>query len=340
MADQDAQDLTQMMSATGEVGVTKTPRKSKFIWIVLGCIVVGVGLGIVVYQQSTKTVTPPPTIKVTPAPLATPSPIGSPVTPGVSLVEPLPHTVSYPKAGKVRIYYVYFPGGASWKPLGINVVNGAATKLFTAPGGAVSTPMQIVDTGYALPGPATLTIDTYLDTNSTQLGLGWAAPVSNQCGFNGFGVINVADLVTWATAQSAGEPIVSVQCWADWSPNPRDTSAKDFNDYFLIWSYTPSASASPSTAASASPSTAASSSPSTSPSISPSPSPSPSPSRAASPSPSSSSISAATPTPSARVAMPDTTGGTPVTGIFEVTVGTVSVALILMVVGLFGLLVL
>jgi hypothetical protein len=36
--------------------------------------------------------------------------------------------------------------------------------------------------------------------------------------------------------------------------------------------------------------------------------------------------------------MPDTSGGTPVTGVFEVTVGTISVGLILLVLGLAGLL--
>jgi hypothetical protein len=38
MADQDAQDINQMMSATADV-VTTTPKKSKFLWIVLGCVV-------------------------------------------------------------------------------------------------------------------------------------------------------------------------------------------------------------------------------------------------------------------------------------------------------------
>jgi hypothetical protein len=38
--------------------------------------------------------------------------------------------------------------------------------------------------------------------------------------------------------------------------------------------------------------------------------------------------------------MPDTSEGTPVTGVFEVTVATVSIGLLLLVLGLLGLLVL
>jgi hypothetical protein len=71
---------------------------------------------------------------------------------------------------------------------------------------------------------------------------------------------------------------------------------------------------------------------------------SPSPSAKASASPSASAKASVTPTPSPsaspRVTMPDTTDGTPVTGVFEVTVGTISVGLILLLLGVFGLLVL
>ncbi|MFH2085211.1 MAG: hypothetical protein ABII21_00245 [bacterium] len=325
MADQDAQDIKQMMSGSTEVKVA-APKKSKLLWIVLGCVVVGVGLGIFVYQQSlTPSVKPSPTPKpvvttVTPKP----SPVASPVVPAVSLVEAQPKTVAFPKAGKIRVYYRYFPAPASWNPLGIIVKEGAGGDSFTAPGGAVTTPMQIVDTGYTLSSAATLTINSYLGTNSSQLSIGWANPVSNKCGFNGFGVLDIASYVTWATTQAAGEPIVSVQCWGDYSPSPADTSAKDFNDYLLIWSYTPGASVSPSPSGSASPSPSSSSTASSSPS----------------PSVAASSTLTPTPTPdvSPRVTMPDTSEGTPVTGVFEVTVGTVSVGLLLLVIGLLGLL--
>ncbi|MFH1244295.1 MAG: hypothetical protein V1487_01830 [bacterium] len=77
-------------------------------------------------------------------------------------------------------------------------------------------------------------------------------------------------------------------------------------------------------------------------------SPSPSPSRStlalasasARASSSSTASTRASASPSARTVMPDTTEGVPTTGVFEVTVGTVSVGLIFLVLGLVGLLVL
>ncbi len=45
-----------------------------------------------------------------------------------------------------------------------------------------------------------------------------------------------------------------------------------------------------------------------------------------------------TPSPSPRAAMPDTSEGTPVTGVFEVTAGTVGIGLLLLIAGIFGIL--
>jgi hypothetical protein len=331
MADQDAQDINQMMSATAD-SVVKPPKKSKFLWVVLACVVVGVGLGVVVYQQSLK---PPIKPSVSPKPTAVgtkPSPVATAVTPGINLVEAEPKTVSFPKAGQIRAYYIV--GG--WMPLGIILKNGSVTKNLTIPEGAPTTLMKVFDTGYILTGPTTLTMDTFLGSDATKLSIGWAKPAANKCGFNGFGVVDITPYINFATEQAGGEPIVSVQCWGDYSPNPEQTDAKDFNDYQVIWSYTPGASP----IASATPAASASVRPSSSPSPSPSLSSSPSPSRAASPSPSPTLVASPTPPPSPRVTMPDTSEGTPVTGVFEVTVGTVSVGLILVLLGLFGLLVL
>ena len=58
----------------------------------------------------------------------------------------------------------------------------------------------------------------------------------------------------------------------------------------------------------------------------------------ASPSPTPTPTPTPTPDVSPRVAMPDTSQGTPVTGVFEVTVASVSLGLILLMLGLFGLL--
>lgn len=93
MADQDAQDINQMMSASSDVMVAPKKR-SMLVWIVLGCVVLGVGLGIVVYTQSTK---PAPVVKSTPRPtvvavVASPTPKISPMTSPVATVSASPVT--------------------------------------------------------------------------------------------------------------------------------------------------------------------------------------------------------------------------------------------------------
>lgn len=281
MTDQDAKDINNMMSATSDMAVS-VPKKSKFVWIVLLCVVIGIALGIFVYQRSLRTIVPSPTPRsavVTPVP----SPIPSPVVPVVNLVQPEPKTISFPKAGEIRVYYE----ANGWLPLGIELTDSAGVHNLSVPAGNPNTQMKVFDTGYTLTGPTTISIESFLGTDNNLMSIGWAKPDANKCGFNGFGVVDITPDVTFATAQAQGEPIVSVQCWGDYSPNPNDTSALDFNDYFLIWSYTPVAGST---------------------------------------------------SPSPRVTMPDTSEGTPVTGIFEVTVGTVSLGLILLVLGLFGLL--
>lgn len=330
MEDQDAKDINQMMSAQAEIPLTTAPKKSKLLWVVLACVVVGVGLGVVVYQQSVKPLPVTSTPRPTPTAVTTiPSPVGSPVAPVVSQVTPITTGVDFPKAGKLRVFYHNLI-----TPNIINaIVKGGVTSTVALPIESGATTMGKVDTGYTLSAPANLKFDTYLGSNTTQLAIGWTNPVGNKCGFNGFGQVDISAYVAYATTAAAGEPIVSVQCWADYSPTgPTDSSSLDFNDYLLIWTYTPP------TGATASPSTAASASPSVTPLVSPSPSPSPSPTRSPSPSPSASAGVTATPTPSARVAMPDTSGGTPVTGIFEVTAGTISAGILLLLLGLAGLL--
>lgn len=348
MAEQNAQDINQMMSQSAPV-VASPPKKSKLLWIVLGCVVVGVGLGIVVYQQSIK---PTPTVKTTPRPTPT-VPIPSPAAPGVNAVFPEPNTVAFPKAGQLRVYYKIGDG----QGLKIDMTVDGKTTSATIPAGAVTTPMRVFDTGLTLAGPATVTIKTTILPGTTASN-GWISPsADNKCGANGFVLVDITDELAYATSQAGTEPIVAKQCWTDYEPPKANGSpaTPDFNDYRLIWSYTPesvTASASPSSVASASPkasaSAVASATPTPSVLKSPSPSPSavasheasPSPAPSKTPTPSPSHVAVATPTPSAspRVTMPDTSGGTPVTGIFEVTVGTVSIGLLLLILGLFGLL--
>lgn len=331
MAEQDANDISQMMPSATEATI-KQPKKSKFLWIVLGCVIIGIGLGIVVYQQSTKPVTtvkttPRPTVVATPTPVATSSatPVESPTTPDVSVVDAVSNTVNFPKAGKVRVYW---DGNGNYT-LKVVLEIAGVKKTIQMPAKTDSEAMAFIDSTVTLTGPTAVKVTSFLGTNPIQ-SLGWIAPNSaSKCGANGFGLVDVTTMVAYATTQAKGEPLVSKQCWAD-QADPNDSSSKDFNDYFVILSYVP-----PSGSASPSPSGSAAASPS--PSASVAASPSPSPSVAASPTPTPSTATP-TPTPSSRAAMPDTSDGTPVTGVFEVTVGTVSVGLLLLLLGLFGLL--
>lgn len=123
-------------------------------------------------------------------------------------------------------------------------------------------------------------------------------------------------LLASPSASSSAQP-AGINAVDDWEYNEYEEDDDD-----LPGSPGPSASGSPRASSSPSPSVRASSSPTASRSPSPIGSRSPSPS------------------PSSRVAMPDTSGGVPETGVFEITVGTVGVGLLLLVAGLIGLLVL
>ena len=336
MADQDAQDIKKMMSASPEVAV-KAPRKSMFVWIVLGCVIMGVGLGVVVYQQSlSPAINPSPTpraVVATPAPV--PSPVATPVTPQTNVVTAVANTITFPQTGKLRVF-----SDLNNLTLVITITTGGVTKTLTLPNRAVNatTPMNFSDSSFEVTAGSVGTIEAYLNSTSDVKMGGWILPSGGtNCGANGFGISDESATIAFAeTKLASGQTIFAKQCWAD-QINPADPSSYDFNDFFLAWSYaTGSTMASPSPSSSASPAVSPSPSPSVSPSPSPSLSPSPSPSVAASPSPS--AVAVVSPSPSARAAMPDTTDGVPVTGVFEVTVGTVSVGLILLVLGLFGLL--
>lgn len=335
MADQDAQDINQMMSATSDVVIGK-PKKSKFLWIVLGCVVVGVGLGVVVYQQSLAP-TPSPTVKVTPkpTPLPTvsnpslaPNPIPSPVVPETNVITQVANTMTFPETGKLRVFT-----DLNNITLVVTITTGGQTKTITLPNRAVSDTqkMNFTDSTFEVTAGSIGTINAYLNSTSGPKMGGWILPTGGtKCGANGYTVVDMSPRIAWAEANLAtGKTLFAKQCWAD-EIDAKDPSSYDFNDFFVAWGYASSTSSSASPVASISPS------PSASPKASASPSPSPSAS--ASPSSAGSSTVSPSPSASARVAMPDTSGGTPVTGVFEVTVGTISVGLVLLLLGLFGLL--
>ena len=333
MADQDAQDINQMMSATSDVAIAK-PEKSMFIWVVLGCVVMGVGLGIVVYQQSVKTAikpSPTPKVAVLPStnPSIVPSAIPSPVVPQTNLVTQVANTITFPETGKIRIF-----SDLSNLQLVVTVTISGVKKTLTIPSKALVEPnMNYVDSTFEVKAGDVGTIDAYLNSTSGAKMGGWIVPGTGEiCGANTGGKVNETARLAFAQQSlGVGKTIYARQCWAD-DIDPKDPASYDFNDFYMVWGYVPgttSASPSPSTSSSVSPSPSASARASASPSLSPSPSASAKASATISPSPSS----------SPRTVMPDTSEGTPVTGVFEVTMGTISVGLLLLILGIFGLLV-
>ena len=306
----------------------KKKRKSgsKLWMIVVGCVVVGVGLGVVVYQQSiaptpkSKT-TPRPTVAALPSPVAIPSPSVAPVS--VSQVTPQSNVIAYPKAGEVRVYFSTYSGTGSVLLDMESASGGVGVQIV---GNGSSTSMSYLDTGFVLPGAEQVTIGAYDNGDYDKPGYGWIPPTANnKCGANGDR--DISAYITWVTEQAQGEPLVSVQCWGDWGPSG-DTSNPDFNDYVVIWSYTPASAES-----SATPSPIASVIASSSPVAS----------ATATSTPIASSVVTTTPTstPIASVRATQPEGEElPEAGVFEVTMGTVSVGLLFLMFGLVGLLVL
>jgi len=329
MVDQDAQDINQMMSATQEVLVSK-PKKSMFAWIVLGCVVVGVGLGIVVYQQSVKTVTKPsptPRVAVVATPKPSPvvaSPLASPVVPQTNLITQVANTVTFPETGKIRVF-----SDLNNIQLVMTLTIGGTKKTLTIPNKTLNatTLMSYADSTFDVTAGSTASVSANLNTATGPKMGGWILPESGEmCGANTGEKVNKTSKLAFAQSSlGAGKTIYAKQCWAD-DIDPKDPSSYDFNDFYMVWGYVPGSVVTPSPSASSS--TAASPTPSASARASVSPSPSASVKASAS----------VTPTASPRVVMPDTSEGTPVTGVFEVTVGTISLGLILLVLGLFGLL--
>lgn len=312
----------------------KKKRKGSKLWvIVLACVVVGVGLGVAVYQQSIapsskpKT-TPRPTVAALPSPVAIPSPSVAPIS--VSQVTPQGNTISYPKAGEVRVYFSAYSGTASVL-LDMESASGGVGVQIVGNGSTSS--MSYLDTGFVLPASEQVTIGAFDSGDYDKPGYGWTPPkADNTCGGDGSTVHpDITNYIDWATEQAGGEPLVSIQCWGDWG-DTNDPSNSDFNDYVVIWSYTPASAASSATpipSSSPTASTVASSSPTSTPT----------------PTPGSGGVTTPTPTPTptasstTRVTQPE--GETlPEAGVMEVTIGAISIGLLFLVLGLAGLLVL
>lgn len=140
----------------------------------------------------------------------------------------------FPKAGEVRMYY--FSGNGI--PELIRLVYQGNNYNVTPANGD---PKQgiIVNTGISVQAGDYLKIFVKDPQGPS---LGWMPPSDdNKCGTgapngNG-GHYAIIDVTNWInTANQAGEPLVSKQCWADW---PEWSGDLDFNDYFIVFSYVP-----------------------------------------------------------------------------------------------------
>ena len=337
MSVQDAQDIVQMNSLSGEIPIASGgKKKSSLLWIVLGCVVVGVGLGVFVYQQSLSPAPKPSsTPKASRAPVSSTLPIPSPAAPATNEVTPAANTLTFPKKGKLRIYHTL-----NNIQMVLQLTINGTVKTITLPNKAISTttPANFADSSFEVEAGSTGTLVAYLNSTSGPKLRGWLPPMDannkKECGVAGGVVANNEEQIAFIKSKLAGESIFEYQCWED------DDVPGEFNDLYMVWTYAPGTpTVSPSPAAS----TTASPSPSASVKASSSPSPSPSVKASVSPSPSvkastAATVASPTPTPSTRATMPDTSEGVPVTGVFEITVGTVSVGLLLLALGLFGLL--
>lgn len=217
-------------------------------------------------------------------------------------VQPLGNTVTFSKAGKIRIYYHDYSNEGNYGPMLMRFKLGnqdAQDALIPGNNPTAPAKMEIFDTAIEVAAGDTYTVAQYYggSASSGQPSLGWLNPSAGKCGAPGH-LADAADKIAYATAQAQGEPLVSQQCWADWLSNPSDPSAYDYNDFFTIISYVPAAqSPSPSPSISPSPSTSPSGNASPSPSTSPSPTTSSSPKGTASPTATSGSSAQTTPRP-------------------------------------------
>lgn len=331
MSAQDASDIVQMGSLGSQIPVGgASKKKGGLLWVVLGCVVVGVGLGIFVYQQSLAPA-PTPAPRASRAPVASQAPvIPSPTAPATNVVSPVSNVVTFPKKGKLRIYH-----NLDNIQIVMQIVINGVTKTITLPNKAstASVPMNFADSSFEVEAGSTGTVTAYLNSTSGPKLRGWVPPMDDnnkkECGVPGGQIANNEEHIAYVKARLAGESIFEYQCWED------DDVPGEFNDVYMVWTYAPTTatvSPSPSAAASVSPS------PSASVKASASPSPSVAASKSPSPSPSAAAGTVSSPSPSARATMPDTSEGVPVTGVFEITVGTVSVGLLLLILGLLGLL--
>ena len=138
----------------------------------------------------------------------------------------------FPKSGQVRMFYSG-PAGVS-----IKLSNYPDSDFFVIVDGR-----QIFDTDINITNTARLQV---IIEDSNGRAVGWIPMTSaKKCGSglpdgNGgnYAIIDMADEYGWVAQNSAGEPLVSKQCWGDW---PEWSGDLDFNDFFIVFSYTPEA---------------------------------------------------------------------------------------------------
>lgn len=189
----------------------------------------------------------------------------------VTTITPSPKSVTFPKAGKIRVYYRDFTHTENFLPLRMIFTTLGGTDTVNFPGGALTgtARMAISDTDINVTAGETVSFQNYF-ANETNPSFGWTPPdTDGACG--PAKQVNATPDIAWATSQAQGEQLLSKQCWGDAANSGGSNS--DYNDYFIILSYVPTQATTPSptptTEATISPSPSSSPSGSSSPTVSP-----------------------------------------------------------------------
>lgn len=332
---------------------TVSSKHNPVLWYILGGVVaISIILGGVVWWYTgtlvsdTKTKTSVPTVTPKPKPTVAPDLTASPfasdsavpvatesaIPVGINLISES-KSVTFPKAGRVILYFKYFMSDANTSSYLVDLITSKANISVTVPKGLPvgSAKMHVVDTGLDVVAGDVVSVQPYDWGNYQKPSFGWIKPVnSTTCGSPAH-LSPQPELFNWmrTTITATGEPIVVEQCWTDWEPAGPDI---DYNDFLIALTY-----AKPGAAVAA----AATATPTPTPTPTTTPTPTPTPTSAVTPTPTSTPTPTPTPKPATatatatpRTAVVDTSDGVPVTGVIDDTIKGLGLGIGMLLLGL------
>jgi hypothetical protein len=154
-----------------------------------------------------------------------------------------PSTITFSQGGEIRVY-LYTAG--NMKGSLRFVYEGVTTEINNFFGNT------FMDTGLIVKANTQVSEEMFEFPNYTSPGVGWiTVNTDEKCPSNMGGISIKPEL---DKVRAYGQPIVSVQCWADTDSNPDNQNA--YNSYFVILSYKPNSLSSASPSPSSSPNVA------------------------------------------------------------------------------------